>query len=155
MDKYRSRWHWWYRYAALFMCLPNAVLWMSSNSWVAHRTTHGGKLGCPNHSWVTQIILTHLKKDISFSVIYTKFACFLFNDVPTYRELGRPSGDLGGHVGSPYQVIGRIWRPVIHSTANVKQISEIPVTSAADQSCLWQTIPRNKDQTAIDMKHLN
>ena len=49
-------------------------------------------------------------KGICFSVINTKFACFLFNDVPTYRELGRPSGDFGGHVESPYQVMGRIWR---------------------------------------------
>ena len=44
-------------------------------------------------------------KGICFSVINTKFACFLFNHVPTYRELGRPSGDFGGHVGSPDQVI--------------------------------------------------
>ena len=26
------------------------VLWISPNSWVAHRTTHGGKLGCPSRS---------------------------------------------------------------------------------------------------------
>ena len=49
-------------------------------------------------------------KGICFSVINTKFACFMFNHVPTYRELGRPSGDFGGHVGSPKQVMGRIWR---------------------------------------------
>ena len=42
-----------------------------------------------------------------FSVINTKFACFPFNRV---WELGRPSGYLGAHVGSPDQVMGRIWR---------------------------------------------
>ena len=34
----------------------SAVLWISSNSWVVHRTTHGGKLGCPNHFLVAWII---------------------------------------------------------------------------------------------------
>ena len=49
-------------------------------------------------------------KDICFLVINTKLACFPFNHVPTYRELGRPSGDFEGHVGSPDRVMGRIWR---------------------------------------------
>ena len=49
-------------------------------------------------------------KDICFLVINTKFACFPFNHVPTYRELGRTSGDFRGHVGSPNRVMGRIWR---------------------------------------------
>ena len=31
---------------------------ISPNSWVAHRTTHGGKLGRPDHFLVAQIILT-------------------------------------------------------------------------------------------------
>ena len=30
--------------------------------------------------------------------------------VPNYRELGRPSDDFEGHVGSPDHVMGRIWR---------------------------------------------
>ena len=89
--------------------IPIAVLWISPNSWVAHRTTHGGKLGRPNHCLVARIILTYLLKTI-FLVINTKFACFLFDQVPTYRELGRPSGDSGGHVGSPDRVMGHIWR---------------------------------------------
>ena len=59
-------------------------------------------LGCPNYFDLSF-------KDI-FLVINTKFACFLFNQVPTYRELGRPSGDSRGHVGSPDRVMGRIWR---------------------------------------------
>ena len=59
-------------------------------------------LGCPNY-------FDFSFKDI-FLVINTKFACFLFDQVPTYRELGRPSGDSGGHVGSPDRVMGRIWR---------------------------------------------
>ena len=39
-----------------------SVLWISPNSWVVHRTTHGEKLGqChSNHFWVTWIILTSL-----------------------------------------------------------------------------------------------
>ena len=40
-------------------------------------------------------------KDICFPVINminTKLACFPFNHVATYRDLGRPSGDFGGHV---------------------------------------------------------
>ena len=45
-----------------------------------------------------------------FSNINTKFACFLFNHFPTYQGMGRPSGDFGGHVGSPDLVMGRIWR---------------------------------------------
>ena len=40
--------------------MVNAVLWISSNSWVAHQTTHGGKLGCPNHFWVARIIWTYI-----------------------------------------------------------------------------------------------
>ena len=86
-----------------------SVLWISPNSWVAHQTTHGGKLGRPNHCLLARIILIYLLKTF-FLVINTKFACFLFNHVPTYRELSHPSGDFGGHVGSPYRVIGRIWR---------------------------------------------
>ena len=49
-------------------------------------------------------------KDICFLVINTKLARFPFNHAPTYRELGRPSGDFGCHVGSPNHVMGRIWR---------------------------------------------
>ena len=48
-----------------------------------------------------------------FFLINTKFACFLFNRVPTYQELGRSSGDFKGHVGSPNQVRDRN----IHRTA--------------------------------------
>ena len=65
-------------------------------------------------NWVTQIIswlpelFWHIFKWNSFLVINTKFACFPSNHVP--RELGRPSGDFEGHVGSPDCVIGRIWR---------------------------------------------
>ena len=86
-----------------------AVLWISPNSWVAHRTTHGGKLGRPNHFLVERIILNYLWNNF-FLVINTRFACYPFNQVPTYRELDRPSGDFGGHVGSPDYVMGRIWR---------------------------------------------
>ena len=59
-------------------------------------------LGCPKYF---DLSLKHI-----FLVINTNFACFQFNNVPTYRELGRPSGDIGGHVGSPDRVMGRIWR---------------------------------------------
>ena len=59
-------------------------------------------LGCPNYFDLSF-------KDI-FLIINTKFACFLFNQVPTYRELGRPLGDFGGHVGSTDRVMGRILR---------------------------------------------
>ena len=60
-------------------------------------------LGCPNYFDLSL-------KEICFLVINTKFACFLFNHVPTYWELGRPSGDFGGHVGSPNRVMGHICR---------------------------------------------
>ena len=61
-------------------------------------------LGC-------QIILTYFKINVFvFLVINTKFACFLFNHVPTYRGLDRLSGDFGGHVGWTDRVTGRIWR---------------------------------------------
>ena len=59
------------------------VLWISPNSWVAHRATHGGKLGCPNHFLVARIILTYIQKIFVFLVINTKFACFPFHHVPT------------------------------------------------------------------------
>ena len=62
-------------------------------------------------SWLPEIFDLFLK-DIRFLVISIKFACFLFNHVPTYRELGRPSGEFGGHVGS-HLASGR---PLIHST---------------------------------------
>ena len=58
-------------------------------------------LGCPNYfdlSW----------KDICFLVVNTKLTCFPFNHVPTYRRLGRPSGDFEGHVRSYDRVMGRI-----------------------------------------------
>ena len=60
-------------------------------------------LGCPNYF---ELFL----KDICFLIINTKFACFLLNHVPTYREVGRPSGNFGGHVGSPDRVMSHIWR---------------------------------------------
>ena len=69
--------------------------------------------GRPNNFLVARIILIYfLNKDICFLflVINTKFACFPFDHVPTYRDLGRPSGDFGGHVGSPDRVMGCIWR---------------------------------------------
>ena len=65
--------------------------------------------------WVAQIIswlpelFCHIF-NIKYQVINTKIACFPFNHVPTYRELGRPSGDFGGHVRSPDRIMGRIWR---------------------------------------------
>ena len=46
--------------------IKSAVLWISPNSWVAHRTTHGGKLGRRNHFLVAQTILTYLKKKFVF-----------------------------------------------------------------------------------------
>ena len=88
------------------------MLWISPNSWVAHRTTHGGRLGIPNHFELFSLIL----KDIYYSDINTKLACFPFNHVPTYQELGGPSGNFRGHVGSPDHIMGHIWRPLIHST---------------------------------------
>ena len=54
--------------------------------------------GCPNYF---DIFL----KDICFLIINTKFACFLLNHVPTYREVSRPPGDFRGHVGSPDRVV--------------------------------------------------
>ena len=57
--------------------------------------------GCPNYFDLS------LKIFGFFLVINTFF--FQFN-VPTYRELGGPSGDFGGHVGSPDHVMGRVWR---------------------------------------------
>ena len=85
-----------------------SVLWISTNSWVAHRTTHGGKLDYLNHFLVARIILTKRLKQICFLVINTKFECFLFNHVSTYRELGCPSGDFGGQIGSPDRVMVRM-----------------------------------------------
>ena len=67
-------------------------------------------------NWVAQIIswlpklFWHILKRYLLLVIDTIFWCFPFNHVPTYRELGRPSGDFGSHVGSPDRVMGRIWR---------------------------------------------
>ena len=60
-------------------------------------------LGCPNYFDLSS-------KEFVFLVINTKFRYFLFNHVPTYQELGRPSGDYDGHVGSPHRVLGHIWR---------------------------------------------
>ena len=37
-----------------------SATWISTNSWVAHQTTHGRKLCCLNHFLVARIILTHL-----------------------------------------------------------------------------------------------
>ena len=85
-----------------------SVLWISTNSWVAHRTTHGGILDYLNHFLVAPIILTKRLKQICFLVINTKFECFLFNHVSTYRELGCPSGDFGGQIGSPDRVMVRM-----------------------------------------------
>ena len=93
--------------------LPLPVIWISPNSWIAHRTRHGGKLSRPNNFLVARIVLTYfINKEICFLflVINTKFACFLFDHVPTNRDLGRPSGEFSGHVGSLNRVIGRIWR---------------------------------------------
>ena len=53
-------------------------------------------LGCLNYFGLSS-------KEIFFSVINTKFACFPFNHVPIYRDLSHPSGDLWSHVGSPNQ----------------------------------------------------
>ena len=60
-------------------------------------------LGCPNY-------FDLLSKDVCFSVVRTQLARFLSNHVHTQRKLGRPSGDFGGHVGSPDRVMGRIWQ---------------------------------------------
>ena len=60
-------------------------------------------LGCTNYFDLSL-------NEICFLVINTKFACFPFNHVPIYRELGRPSSNFGGHVGSPNHVMGCIWR---------------------------------------------
>ena len=60
-------------------------------------------LGCPNY-------FDSSLKDIRFIIINKKFASFLFNHVLTYREVGRPSGDFGGHVGTPDRVMDHIWR---------------------------------------------
>ena len=55
------------------------------------------KTGSPNHFLVAQIILTYLWNIcIHFLIINTKFACFPFNHLPTYWELGCTSGDFGG-----------------------------------------------------------
>ena len=76
-------------------CLPDQPWWKTGSP--------ESFLSCPNYFGLSL-------KDICFSVINTKFACFLFNHVPTYQELGCPLGDFGGHVGSPDRVMGRIWR---------------------------------------------
>ena len=47
------------------------MLWISPNSWVAHRTTHGGKLGRPNPFSVGRIILTYLHQ-FFFSLLLTQ-----------------------------------------------------------------------------------
>ena len=71
---------------------PQSVLWISRNSWVAQWTTHVVK------NWVAQIL--YWLPDLFWLFFKTffklKFACFPFNYVPTYRELGHPSGDFGG-----------------------------------------------------------
>ena len=66
-------------------------------------------------NWVTQIIswlpeLFWVMFKRFFLVINTKFACFPFDHVLTYRELGHPSGDFRGYVGSPDRITGRIWQ---------------------------------------------
>ena len=60
-------------------------------------------------SWLPELFWLIFKRYL-FLVISTKFACFLFNHVPIYRELGRPLGEFGGNVGSPDRIMGRIWR---------------------------------------------
>ena len=88
----------------------NAVLWISPNSWVTHRTTHGGKLGRPNHFLIARIVLTVkiFKRHLHvFCLIWDEYRNTRprFNHVPTYRGLVRPSGDFGGHIVSPEQLV--------------------------------------------------
>ena len=45
---------------AFLLKLWTSVLWISPNSWVAHRTAHGGKLGRLNLFVVAKTILTYL-----------------------------------------------------------------------------------------------
>ena len=88
---------------------------MRENSWVTHRTTHGGKVGpgFPNYFDLSL-------KNICFSVMNTKFIWFLFDHVPTYWELGRPSGVLA------------TGRPLIHSTAfSGPEVSNMNLASGA------------------------
>ena len=60
-------------------------------------------------SWLPELFWLFFKYYLLL-VINTKFACFPFNHVPTYRELGRLSGDFEGHIGLPDRVMGRIWQ---------------------------------------------
>ena len=98
------------------MTIITAMLWKSPNSkipWVAHRTTYMYQCMVENCvAWIIFVCPNYF--DLSmFFVINTEFACFLFNLVPTFRELGGPycpSGDFEGHVGSHDRVMGRIWR---------------------------------------------
>ena len=55
-------------------------------------------------SWLPKLFWLIFWRNL-FLFINTKFACFLFNHVPTYRELGRPSVNFRVHVGSPDQVM--------------------------------------------------
>ena len=88
-------------------CRSIALLWTIPNSWVTHSWWKTGLsesfLGCPNYFDLSL-------KDIRFIIINKKFASFLFNHVLTYREVGRPSGYFGGHVGTPDRVMDHIWR---------------------------------------------
>ena len=72
-------------------------------------------LGHLRRTHVLLIFLLRDKKSYRLSekcatlVINTKFTCFLFNHVPTYRKSGRPSDDFGCHVGSSDCIMSRIW----------------------------------------------
>ena len=100
----------------LSLCL--AMLWMSPNSWVAYRTTHGRKLDRPNHFLVARKILTYLWKKFVFWIINKKFACFPFNHVAAHRELGRLRGSCW-IVQPSYGLHFATGWPLIHSTGLV------------------------------------
>ena len=112
----------WYRYNHLGVaqCIWNSQSWLNFD--VLSRAVDKPKFmdRPPDHQWWK----TGLPKSFlacpkliwlifiwnSFFVINTNFACFPFNHVPSYRELGRPSVDFEGYVGSPDRVMDRIWR---------------------------------------------
>ena len=87
-------------FAQAIMCSLFSALWYTVLRISLNSCWKTGLLksffGCLNYFGLSS-------KEIFFSVINTKFACFPFNHVPIYRELGHPSGDLWGHVGSPNQ----------------------------------------------------
>ena len=114
-----------------------------------------GKTGSPESFFGSPNYFDLSLKDICFLVINTKFTWFLCNHVPTDRELGRSSGDFGGHVGSPDRVMSCIWRvgDLLSAALGIHLISYQNVV-VSKQNNVMVCIPKfDNDTEQFDNRH--